>query len=89
MAKPEGENAELEKDLGQRFANYGWMKPGQEADPDLLCIYPDGRGTKQFGEIRVTKVTKPGKKRSIGDTTEETKVCSSFQIRPEWWEPAG
>ena len=88
VTNPEGENAELEKDLVKRFANYGWTKPGHEADQDLRCSYPEGKGTKQFGEIRVNKVTKPGKKRSIGDTTDEVRVCSSFQIRPEWWEPA-
>jgi len=54
----------------------------------MKCTYPEGNSTKQFGEIRVTKVTKPEKKRIITDTTQEDKVCSNFQIRPEWWEPA-
>ena len=63
LTKPEGENADLEKDLCKRFSNYGWMEPGQEADPHLQCSYPDGKSTEQFCEIRITKVTKPGKKK--------------------------
>jgi len=71
-----------------------WLKDlqatdGLEPDQNLKCNYPEGKNSKQFGEIRVTKVPKPRKKRGIGDTTDEEKVCSSFQIRPdEWWEPA-
>jgi len=82
------DTGEAEKDLVKRFANYGWAEPGLEYDNSLKCIYPEGNSTKQFGEIRVTKVTRPEKKRSITDTTQEDKVCSTFQIRPEWWEPA-
>jgi hypothetical protein len=88
MTLLEADTVEAEKDLVKRFANYGWAEPGLEHDHNLECRYPEGKNSKQFGEIRVTKVTKPGKKRSIGDTTDEGKVSSSFQIRPEWWEPA-
>jgi len=88
VTTPEGENADSEKDLVKRFANYGWAEPGLEHDQNLERRYPEGNNSKQFVEIRVTKVTKPGKKRSISDTTNEERVCSSFQTRPEWWEPA-
>ena len=52
VTNPEGENAELEKHLVKRFANYGWTTPGLEPDQDLRCSYPEGKGTKLFGEIR-------------------------------------
>jgi hypothetical protein len=76
VTTPEGENADSEKDLVKRFANYGWAEPGLEPDQDSKCSYPEGKNSKQFGEIRVTKVTKPGKKRGIGDTTDEGKYAA-------------
>ena len=77
-----------EKDLQKRFPNYGWLEIGQENDADLQCTYPDARNARLFGDIRVTKVTRPGKKRRYGDVTDATQISSTFQVRPEWWEPA-
>ena len=44
----DGETIDIEKDLRKRFPNYGWLEPGQVADPALQITLPDGRNTKKF-----------------------------------------
>ena len=73
VTEVDGETIDIETDLRKRSPNYGWLEPGQVADPALQITLPDGRNTQKFREICIAKVTRPDKRRTVGEATEEKR----------------